>query len=208
MISSNHKKTRWIRWIRKVSFEMMIFVIILTPKSQGFSPWWFWGSLNSRRKPHQSWIAQGIPSPGLDGTYEPCIGTSRVQRTDQLHLTTVAPVRSWWIVSSTVLLKKNQPNYGTSHPDCGSIQRWQKKILRQSLPALLCRSTAGMRNNIGTDPVKKSTAVGMCAGHHNLLWIQHHQRRTNDKWLTNQLFSKSRGNSPTTTPGTRNEEPE
>lgn len=151
MISSNHKKTRWIRWIRKVSFEMMIFVIILTPKSQGFSPWWFWGSLNSRRKPHQSWIAQGIPSPGLDGTYEPCIGTSRVQRTDQLHLTTVAPVRSWWIVSSTVLLKKNQPNYGTSHPDCGSIQRWQKKILRQSLPALLCRSTAGMRNNIGKD---------------------------------------------------------
>ena len=97
-------KQRWIRWIRKISFEIMISVIILTTKSQGFSP--FGGSESLKESPPPVWMVPMSHALGLRGF------NARINCTWRWHQ-----------------FGADESNYGTSHPDCGSIQRWQQKSI-------------------------------------------------------------------------------
>ena len=131
-------------------------------KNQSFLPWWFPSSSK-----HQ--ISRIFPMVVLNRSRNPSPGWM-VPMSHALGLRGFnARINCTWQV---------QPKYGTSHPDCG--EKDGKKNIQQSLPSLLCRSCGNEKKYWKKYPVKKSTLVWICAGHHNLLWIQHHQRRTND----------------------------
>lgn len=143
----------------------MISVIILTTKSQGFSP--FGGSESLKESPPPVWMVPMSHALGLRGF------NARINCTWRWHQ-----------------FGADESNYGTSHPDCGSIQRWQQKSIFFDKVFLHFYAVVLREWEIILEKPwqEKSTAVWICAGHHNLLWIQHHQRRTNDKWLTKQIF--------------------
>lgn len=78
-----------------------------------------------------------------------------------------------------------------------------KKILQQSLPSLLCRS-CGNEKYYGKTLSKRAQRYESVRVITTLFEFSIREGQMTYK----SIFSKSQGNSPTTTPGTRNEEPE
>ena len=118
------------------------------------------------------------------------------------------PTFGWFfMVSVGKYIIHGSYGYGTSYETAVDSKMAKINLLPQSLPSLLCRSTAGMRNNIrNKNPVNKKHSGMDLYGSSQPSGIQH-QRRTNDKWLTNQFFRSHKETHPQLPPalGTKNQ---